>query len=469
MVSYSPWDWLSFSRGDENLRVPLWHPFDARYGSTPIVNDGDSQRLDPFSQQGFGNSMYAMDPRQYPTQPWNIPAFSAFSQVGDNQRINPETVKAGQWDPLTTLRSVGDMNRAAVYRTDMLGQLLGQHKAGDVILSDDERRLMRQDWERQVRDNVQARNAAMAPYVDASNAFRQDYDQKIQAAKEALRTAAMQDPRMAESLDRYDKYSNSPYIADAYRTRAGVNPIDAMLPNASKTYNPGVNQWYEPSYVSMGSGNDTWDANSLDRFYRSTDFWDSINSEPVDFGKTITPSASGYLNYLQGQGYDVSAAQRAVNDVANMFQSQGEQRGDSWRINWFPQESMTAAPMSSEVNKMFQSGDDQRQQAAILNQQAYDKLINKGQQGGTIPQDFSRPFYGQITGTQGWGSQGDAWNPNASWAMPNAQGMTYTPYGANAGVGWGNTGFGQQPAQRQNAPAAAWGGVFANQNPWGLS
>tara|TARA_R110000868_G_scaffold248361_1_gene504899 strand:+ start:455 stop:1882 length:1428 start_codon:yes stop_codon:yes gene_type:complete len=462
--------------GDDPIRTTLWEPASLKYGRNPLrwtrpipgqgLNGGWSESqlaLDPFSAAGLGTGQGGIG--WYPDQPWDIPPFSIFS-ASDNQRLNPDAVRPGEWSEWNLDKAFGEPNYDGMYRKDMLSQLLGPHKAGDVILSDQERQMMQDKYSKEVMGNIRARQDAIRPAVDASNNFKQRYDQTLQTAKDAVRNAATEyDPRLAETIAKFDTLD----VHD--KERVGGNPIDALFPSASNV---------QTGYAIAGDGSDVWDENALDMFYRSTDPVARNEYNLSDkFGADFRPSPTGYLNYLQGKGFDASGAQNAVNDLTNLMRENGEMRGavradgtpgeNLNYVNFMPQGyGQYGLPPMQSFQDQFNTINQQQQNNSVINQQAYDSLVNKGQDGGTIPKDFSRPFYGQITGTQGWGSQGDGWNSNAAWGMPNSQGMTYNPNGPGTGLGWGSTGFGQQQ-QRQNSPTGAWGGVFANQNPWGLS
>lgn len=102
-------------------------------------------------------------------------------------------------------------------------------------------------------------------------------------------------------------------------------------------------------------------------------------------------------------------------------------------------------------------------EAATRNQQAYDVLLNKGQEGGIIPQDYSRPFYGQITGQEGVGGQGGTWN---------GQSLGWSSGYGGLGLGQSSTTPYWQPGgmqQRDDTPTAGWGGVFGQKNPWSFA
>tara|TARA_R110000868_G_scaffold265853_1_gene524734 strand:+ start:455 stop:1729 length:1275 start_codon:yes stop_codon:yes gene_type:complete len=419
-------DWMQFDRGEDSLRNPLWQPYDARYGSAPVTASGGG-----FQPDTMGTA----------------PPFSMFNYdyMGENQRIDPATVKPGQWGPITAARSLGDPNMGAMYRMDMLSQLLGDHKPGDVILSDQERRMMQQDWGRQVNGNLASRNDAITPYREASQAAQTQFDTLRGNAMNAFRdTATQYDPRMAGSVRNWDSYRSTGAINELDGNYNITNPIDRMFMAATPV--------------------DTGNAGQMDAFYASTDL-----SNPLQYqGWATAPDPSSYLNHLRSANpnADFSQAQTALTDWQNYASSVGA-RTDGGQNRWFPQSQMTAT-QAPDMSGGFAEANQRQQQAGIINQQAYDQMINKGQDGATIPKDASRPFYGQITGVQGWGSQGDGWNPNAAWGMPNSSGMTYNSGGPGNGIGWGSTGFGQQQ-QRASGPNAQWGGVFANQNPWALS
>lgn len=127
----------------------------------------------------------------------------------------------------------------------------------------------------------------------------------------------------------------------------------------------------------------------------------------------------------------------------------------------------------AQASSAFARAQQEQQQAAIRNQQAFDVQMNRGQRGGIIPNDFSRPFYGQVTGVQGFGGQGrdDAAPPFGMFGqgfgfghVQNQGGFGFTQsQGGLGGLGGAST-----PAPRRDSPASSWGGVFGASNPWSL-
>lgn len=357
-------------------------------------------------------------------------------------------------------------------------QAFGQHKPGDVILSDEERRKIFQDATSQQDALMQARQAQQNALAGDAN-MRQSFND------------LMRDSGYADMFQGLGSGSVLP-----------LNPLDARSTPFGNFVNPytaagqievpdNLRPWFEAGMAAQGVTPQQMQMNvHPDGFTRSEER--TFTQDP-SFWQTTTPYTA--LGAAGGLGPDADPYQARREAAFNTMNTIGMGRAamdpsfdwgglnaailDYNRANeWGPAgDSFANAQRAlASAQRQQQAGFDQamqaRQQASTINQQAYDIMLNKGQQGGVIPNDFARPFYGQVTGIEGFGGQGTPWNPSQPFA--NAPGFGFGQTQNASGFGWGGGqtggwGNADQTQQRSDTPASDWGGVFNQRNPWGLS
>jgi hypothetical protein len=291
-------------------------------------------------------------------------------------------------------------------------QLTAEHRPGDVILSDQERNIL-------ADKNIQAAQNAANQWFADNQAPAQWIDYGITTGDSGIGTAG-------QPLGFIDIPSE---WKDAYNT--GLQ--------ATKDYNLA-----NPSITG----------------YDGTRFSSSPNYDPVrTFNTSLrTPEQFGGAEYsitnLINKGRSILDPSFVAPD-RNQIDTYGMHAGAV-------RSALDALPQAMQ---QYRTGD---QEAATRNQQAYDVLLNKGQEGGVIPEDYSKPFYGQITGQEGVGGQGNPQSQNSTW---NGQSLGWGGYG---GTGLGQSSmnpFGQQGGMqdRADSPTSGWGGVFGQKNPWSFA
>jgi hypothetical protein len=287
--------------------------------------------------------------------------------------------------------------------TNAMNQLTAAHKPGDVILSDQERGIL-------ADRNIQAAQAA-------ANQWFSDNAAPTPWIDYGITTNSSTDERPLGTLSSPDEWQ------DAYN--AGLQ--------AQKDY------WGE--YAS------TPDNGSIGNFT-------SQSYDPVQ----------NYNNGLRN-ATSFGGAKYSIENIINKGRSVLDPSFVAPDKNAIETYTMHARAINSALDALPQAMQQYRTgdtEAATRNQQAYDVLLNKGQEGGIIPQDYSKPFYGQITGQEGVGGQGGTWNGQSlGWGGYAGTGLgqsSATPYWQQGGM-----------QQRDNAATQGWGGVFGQKNPWSFT
>jgi hypothetical protein len=370
-----------------------------------------------------------------------------------------------------TENRLGEQIFDALSQRDWLDKAFGQHKPGDVVLSDEERNNMSRD--------------AFAPARDAYFETIRARKAKDAAFSESLRNSGYYDT--FRDIEKGQAYDLGPLNRRMGDPNLGQGHMTDKVPMAGNVLVPDhLRPWLEAGMQQQGLPDPTTvqhrvhpnglTASEMRDFTVDPTYWygEPIGGENSFMGvdyKNLQRNAAMDTISLLGQGraaMDPSFDWAGLNQSVLDYQKTNETgfKDDRMRNMW------------ASLQADFGQGMEQRKQAATLNQQAYDVMMNKGQQGGTIPSDFARPFYGQITGIEGFGGQGTPWSPNQPLA--NAPGFGFGQTQGQGGFGWGGgqaggqfgagwAAGGQQQNTRSDTPASGWGGVFNQRNPWSLS
>jgi len=152
------------------------------------------------------------------------------------------------------------------------------------------------------------------------------------------------------------------------------------------------------------------------------------------------------------------------------------------RDKWFDAMKLSGQARQNvgAMNADFGASMDQRNQQGIRNQQGYASLLGNGQTGGLFGQNYSDPFFGQITGREAQQSpftmsqQGPyPWSPSPTQQLDVSSLLTPSYGGPGGGSGsmgsyGGKTGGlgGLGGSQMGSSP---WGGPIGARNPWSPS
>jgi hypothetical protein len=358
-------------------------------------------------------------------------------------------------------------------------QAFGQHKPGDVILSDEERRKIfdasTSPWAALSQSNEAGRGA-----INAQKDMEQAFSDLMRDSGYANLFQGIE-KGFSSPLEPIQRGMGAPGSGIGHTTKPFTMAGQIGIPDHLRPYfEAGMQQQgITPTTMDMTVHPNGFTRGEEHTFVQDPSFWMGVGGDAMNannYTKAQREAAMNTMNII-GQGraamdpsFDWGGLNAAILDY-----NSANQYGPAMDNFMNAQRSLMSA--FGQQEGMFNQAAQDRQQAATINQQAYDIMMNKGQQGGTIPSDFARPFYGQVTGVEGFGGQGTPWNPNQPLANAPGFGFGQTQntggFGFNGvqggglfGGGWGG---GQAQNTRSDTPASDWGGVFNQRNAWSLS
>lgn len=289
--------------------------------------------------------------------------------------------------------------------TRAMQQLTAEHRPGDVILSDQERGILADQNAQRVRD--------------MANQWLTDH------------------PAPAEWID---------YGITTGDAIPGQGPLGTIqIPT----------EWQDAYNAGLQANRDFW----------STRQHGTDHLNPGNFTSSAFDPVLDYNNGLRNPN-SFEGAQFQIESLINQGRALSDPNfvvPDQNAIESYAMNRTAVLGAANGIGQAMQQFTQPDTEAATRNQQAYDVLLNKGQEGGIIPADYSKPFYGQITGQEGVGGQGGTWNGQSlGWSsgyggLGLGQSST-TPYWQQGGM-----------QQRDDTPTAGWGGVFGQKNPWSFA
>lgn len=233
----------------------------------------------------------------------------------------------------------------------------------------------------------------------------------------------------------------------------GLPPTRFGSPNSQQVLSDDefTAKWQEtapPQYIGGGTaakqielvpGASGYDATSASKYHKQI-FDAATKQKLLDAGasaEAITPDVlSGYQDAVGGMNTFFKNSNYAYADWGANNGSRG-----SHKVTEYTNTPRQQNPAWNDWNDQFQSALGQRQENQTRQQQAYNTMINNGADNGLMPEGYSRPGYGQISGqTSAFNSDGGTQlggvdNSFTSGAYTPEQGSGVynpNPYGPNS-------------------------------------